>query len=559
MMIRLLKRLPIALPGVVYALLAIAVTPVVYAGNTDPDAIWPLCGRIAESPPPGWNDTDGCPADRFGDAAYSDEPLSSTFGPRPLASENNRYDFHRGVDIATPTGTPFFAISDGVVRIAGNHSSYSDPLVSVRHFRDGEANCPGQGCYQSYYMHISQWVVNKDDTVVRGQLLGYTGASSSGFQHIHFEVRDAPAFDPYSSWSRDSIHPLGVVPYQAPNETSIVFNAVDAGDPKAVTADITVTSNRFDLVYLGLNLIDANGQDIPQDGSTPDANGYFVLPPFFDLEEANFQFSHKNSSTYPWESFGAGGNEECPYHGDHGVSYSAHVHLDAQHPDDYHEGLFNGLHVRTQKYWPSDVDDYRVDLEFLALQGQPACIEATALFAAGNSSTAKWGNCDGTPNQPPEANLSWDCQGLDCNFDGSGSSDPDGTIAVYHWDFGDGGSGAGSTINHSYPSAGDWLVTLDVTDNDGAVDSVAEWVTVTAPPAAQIDISLSTNKKGNRVTVRWSGATGNKVDIHRDGVRVTTTRNDGSWNDREIDNGTSYTYRVCEQNSTVACSEEAEF
>ena len=30
-------------------------------------------------------DTDGCPADRFGDPAYSDEPFSSTYGPRPLA------------------------------------------------------------------------------------------------------------------------------------------------------------------------------------------------------------------------------------------------------------------------------------------------------------------------------------------------------------------------------------------------------------------------------------------------------------------------------------------
>ena len=99
------------------------------AANTDPNSTWPLCGRISENPPSEWGAADGCPAVRFGDADYSDEPLSSTFGPRPLFSDNLRYDFHRGVDIATPIGTPFFAISDGTVVIAGNSPNYSDPLA----------------------------------------------------------------------------------------------------------------------------------------------------------------------------------------------------------------------------------------------------------------------------------------------------------------------------------------------------------------------------------------------------------------------------------------------
>ena len=119
--------------------------------DTDPNTIWPLCGRITDNPPEGWVDTDGCPGLRFGDASYSDEPLSSTYGPRPLASEDDRYDFHRGVDIATPSGTPFFAITDGSVEIAGNHPSYSDPLVKLRHFRPVETSCDAGGCYHSYY------------------------------------------------------------------------------------------------------------------------------------------------------------------------------------------------------------------------------------------------------------------------------------------------------------------------------------------------------------------------------------------------------------------------
>ena len=161
------------------------------AQSMDSQAVWPLCGRITEDKPKGWRPHKGCPSARFGNSLYTDEPFSSTFGPRPLGSESDRYDFHRGVDIATPTGTPIFAISDGNVEIAGVNSGYSDPLIKVRHYRPGFSTCTsGGGCYHSYYLHVSDWVVSEDETVNKGQLIGYTGASgASGFQHLHFEVR----------------------------------------------------------------------------------------------------------------------------------------------------------------------------------------------------------------------------------------------------------------------------------------------------------------------------------------------------------------------------------
>jgi len=50
-------------------------------------------------------------------------------------------------------------------------------------------------------------------------------------------------------------------------------------------------------------------------------------------------------------------------------------------------------------------------------------------------------------------------------FDGSASTDPDGLIATYAWDFGDGGTATGMVANHAYAATGIFTVTLTVTDN----------------------------------------------------------------------------------------------
>jgi murein DD-endopeptidase MepM/ murein hydrolase activator NlpD len=536
-----------------FALLLLAAGQVI-AGETDPDTIWPLCGRITENPPPGWRKQKGCPESRFGNPAYSDAPFSATFGPRPLGSENDRYDFHRGVDIPTPIGTPIFAIADGNVEIAGNHSSYSDPLIKLRHYRPGFSTCTsGAGCYHSFYLHVDDWVVAEDDSVEKGQLIGYSGASgASGFAHVHFEVRDAPAFDVFSAWSRDAVHPFGVVPYAATNNTSIIFNSVDATDVDAITAEITVTSNRYDLVAVSMTVFDANQQSVTQPGDVPDANGYLVHPSAFDMELGNFMYSHKNSSGYPWSSYGQGGANECPYHADHGSSYNGNVHLDAQDPADFHNGQFNGVHIQTNKYWNDD--HYWLNLEFQQLVGPAECIEATTLFASGDTTTAQWGACSGSPNLPPVAAFSDDCNALSCDFDGSASVDNDGSIENYAWDFGDGNGASGALASHTFNQAGTFPVTLTVTDNGGASASVTRSITVEEPTGSNISLALSTNRKRNKITLTWSGAAGSRVDIIKNGAVVTTTKNDGNWGDRAVEPGNSYSYQVCETGNGGACS-----
>jgi PKD repeat protein len=88
-------------------------------------------------------------------------------------------------------------------------------------------------------------------------------------------------------------------------------------------------------------------------------------------------------------------------------------------------------------------------------------------------------------NQPPTAVFTSSCTQLSCTFSGGGSSDPDGTVSNWSWDFGDSATGSGSTVVHAYVVAGTYQVTLTVTDNQGAPNSITHPATPTAPPMNQ--------------------------------------------------------------------------
>ena len=63
-------------------------------------------------------------------------------------------------------------------------------------------------------------------------------------------------------------------------------------------------------------------------------------------------------------------------------------------------------------------------------------------------------------------------------FDATGSYDPDGSITSYAWDFGDGTTGSGQVVSHSWTSVGGYTVTLTVTDNAGLTASTSQRVTI---------------------------------------------------------------------------------
>jgi PKD repeat protein len=90
---------------------------------------------------------------------------------------------------------------------------------------------------------------------------------------------------------------------------------------------------------------------------------------------------------------------------------------------------------------------------------------------------------DASTNQPPVAVLTADTLSgtapLIVNFSSAGSSDPDGTIVSYHWDFGDQTTSNEANPSHIFNTAGSYTVILTVTDNDGSSAQDSDVVVVT--------------------------------------------------------------------------------
>ncbi len=95
-------------------------------------------------------------------------------------------------------------------------------------------------------------------------------------------------------------------------------------------------------------------------------------------------------------------------------------------------------------------------------------------------------------NQPPIASFthspSTPVVNRTITFDASNSTDPDGTIENYEWDFRDGETAEGEIVTHSYSSAGNYTVKLTVTDNEGAKNSTAQVIHVGVAVATTISI-----------------------------------------------------------------------
>ena len=140
------------------------------------------------------------PVKRPGVLAY---PLASTlvtqpYGATAFAQRAYGTKFHNGVDFAASIGTPITAAEDGTVFAVGNNGRYQyGRYVVIKH----------ENNLATIYAHMSRQIVSAGQTVVRGQIIGYSG--NTGYAtgpHLHFGVYWAP------SVTMQNVPPAGLVP-----------------------------------------------------------------------------------------------------------------------------------------------------------------------------------------------------------------------------------------------------------------------------------------------------------------------------------------------------------
>ncbi len=143
---------------------------------------------------------------------------------------------------------------------------------------------------------------------------------------------------------------------------------------------------------------------------------------------------------------------------------------------------------------------------------------------------------------------------LTVTFDGRGSTDPENGPLSHSWVFGDGQSGAGSTIVHSYTATGSYTATLRVVDSGGAAAFHSMTIIVSDAPVPtpfSAPTSLQASVRFRRVLLKWADNTGNETAylVERatgEGSFVEIARlpaNTGTYTDSNRSGGT-YRYRV---------------
>lgn len=114
-------------------------------------------------------------------------------------------------------------------------------------------------------------------------------------------------------------------------------------------------------------------------------------------------------------------------------------------------------------------------------------------------------------------------EGDSATFDASGSLDPNGTIVSYAWDFGDGATGSGATVTHTFTQDGTFQVRLTVTDNDGLTDTAVFTLTV-----ANVAPAIGAIPEGNVNVGAVYTVTGSFTDPGADAWTATVDWGDGS-------------------------------
>lgn len=110
-------------------------------------------------------------------------------------------------------------------------------------------------------------------------------------------------------------------------------------------------------------------------------------------------------------------------------------------------------------------------------------------------------------NQNPVAAFTTSVDQQTVAVNGSGSSDPDGSVTGWSWNWGDDTpNGSGSNASHAYASPGTYTVNLTVTDNQGGTGTTSRQVVIAPPPSDDPVASFTASASGRTVTVNGTAS-----------------------------------------------------
>lgn len=182
----------------------------------------------------------------------TNQDIISNFGPRFMYSDD-RYDFHRGLDIAAAEDTKVKAVTDGVLFYLVNWEGAGNTVILQHTF-----NTPtyyhnkALTYYYTLYMHLSGFKYSEEDigkTIKAGQVIGYVGQTGNATTpHLHLQLMVGSWYEletqlaypssPYSGFGFDpAVNPMLLFPPEAKNFSLALIQA----PTKKVDGQITAT------------------------------------------------------------------------------------------------------------------------------------------------------------------------------------------------------------------------------------------------------------------------------------------------------------------------------
>ena len=183
--------------------------------------------------------------------------MNTSFGPRIDA---DKWDFHDGIDLPAPVGTPVFAMRAGKIFRAGP----GEPDRNVKGFHSRHVLIETEDAFGDkvylVYLHLDSIApaISVGANVSQGQLIGTVGEDDASYPHLHFEFRKG------SPSEKASVHPLNYLHSTAtPSFTAPLLDRCNRSQ-SSVTLRLTFEAGsklQGDLLAAEVNLLQ-NGQSL---------------------------------------------------------------------------------------------------------------------------------------------------------------------------------------------------------------------------------------------------------------------------------------------------------